>query len=181
MYKSPESEAQRRAAAKLTWLYYTNFVRAGARLGPRPKRGSRDQSGTGGLYTKFSQNVLAEEMARPSVLKSEAESGRSAAVSARCRCAATAVTRKQPGLWIISNTRSSVDPFLTYSERPRAARKRGACSSTAVTTATEHDNNATITEILQLRAERAKLLVMRLTRTGDSRMRWPRRPNARWN
>ena len=63
----------------------------------------------------------------------------------------------QKGKWAVINTRSSVEPFLTYSTRDfrdqvwKKYVNRGDIDDA-------HDNNKVIAEILKLRAERAKLL-----------------------
>ncbi len=158
VYKSPEKTKLTPEQQRLTWLYYTNFVRAGARLSPEAKaRLSEINQKLAGLYTRFSQNVLAEEGGQTIVLKSEAELA-GLPQSVRDAAAAEAVTRKQPGVWIISNTRSSIDPFLTYSSNRELREKAWRMFINRGDNGDEHDNNATITEILQLRAERAKLL-----------------------
>jgi len=158
VYKSPEKTKLTPEQQRLTWLYYTNFVRAGARLSPEAKaRLSEVNQKLAGLYTKFSQNVLAEEGGQTIVLKSEAELA-GLPQSVRDAAAAEAVTRKQPGVWVISNTRSSIDPFLTYSSNRELREKAWRMFINRGDNGDEHDNNATITEILQLRAERAKLL-----------------------
>jgi peptidyl-dipeptidase Dcp len=76
----------------------------------------------------------------------------------RDAAAAAAETKKQPGTWVIMNTRSSIDPFLTYSDRRDLREKAWRMFVNRGDNGDEHDNNAIITEILQLRAERAKLL-----------------------
>ncbi len=158
VYQSPAKAKLSPEQQRLTWLYYTNFVRAGARLIPESKtRLSEINQKLAGLYTKFSQNVLAEEDGQTVVLKSEAELA-GLPQSVRDATAAAAVTKKQPGVWIISNTRSSVDPFLTYSSNRELREKVWRMFINRGDNGDEHDNNATITEILQLRAERAKLL-----------------------
>jgi peptidyl-dipeptidase Dcp len=158
VYKSPEKAKLNPERQRLTWLYYTNFVRAGARLSPVAKaRLSEINQKLAGLYTKFGQNVLAEEDGQTIVLKSEAELA-GLPQSVRDAAAAAAVTKNQPGAWVISNTRSSVDPFLTYSSNRELREKAWRMFINRGDNADEHDNNATITEILQLRAERAKLL-----------------------
>jgi len=158
IYKSPEKAKLNPEQQRLTWLYYTNFVRAGARLSPEAKaRLSEINQKLAGLYTNFSQNVLAEEDGQTIVLKSESELA-GLPQSVRDAAAAAAVTKKQPGVWIISNTRSSVDPFLTYSSNRELREKAWRMFINRGDNGDEHDNNTTITEILQLRAERAKLL-----------------------
>jgi peptidyl-dipeptidase Dcp len=60
VYNSPEKAKLTPEQQRLTWLYYTNFVRAGAKLGTEAKaRLSEINQKLAGLYTKFSQNVLA--------------------------------------------------------------------------------------------------------------------------
>jgi len=158
VYNSPEKAKLNPEQQRVTWLYYTNFVRAGARLNAdAKKRLSQINQQLAGLYTKFSQNVLAEETDQFLVLKSEDELA-GLPQSLRDAAAAAAETKKQPGTWVIMNTRSSIDPFLTYSDRRDLREKAWRMFVNRGDNGGEHDNNAIITEILQLRAERAKLL-----------------------
>lgn len=158
VFNSPEKARLTKEQQRLAWLYFTNFVRAGARLKPEAKaRLSEINQKLAGLYTKFSQNVLAEENDQFLVLKEEAELA-GLPQSIKDAAAAAAATKKQPGTWVIMNTRSSVDPFLTYSERRDLREKAWRMFVNRGDNANAHDNNAIITEILQLRAERAKLL-----------------------
>ncbi|HKG58598.1 MAG TPA: M3 family metallopeptidase [Pyrinomonadaceae bacterium] len=159
VYNSPAKAKLTPEQQRLTWLYYTNFVRAGARLSPEAKkRLSEINQQLAGLYTKFSQNVLAEETDQFIVLKSEDELA-GLPQSLRDAAAAAAESKKQqPGTWVIINTRSSIDPFLTYSDRRDLREKAWRMFVNRGDNGDEHDNNAIITEILQLRAERAKLL-----------------------
>jgi peptidyl-dipeptidase Dcp len=158
VYNSPEKAKLNPEQQRVTWLYYTNFVRAGARLNAdAKKRLSQINQQLAGLYTKFSQNVLAEETDQLLVLKSEEELA-GLPQSLRDAAAAAAETKKQPGTWVIMNTRSSIDPFLTYSDRRDLREKAWRMFVNRGDNGGEHDNNAIITEILQLRAERAKLL-----------------------
>ncbi|HET6863324.1 MAG TPA: M3 family metallopeptidase, partial [Pyrinomonadaceae bacterium] len=157
VYNSPSKNKLNPEQQRLTWLYYTNFVRSGARLAPEAKaRLSEINQQLAGLYTKFSQNVLAEETDQFIVLKSEDELA-GLPQSIRDAAAAAATTKKQTG-WVIMNTRSSIDPFLTYSDRRDLREKAWRMFVNRGDNGDEHDNNAIITEILQLRAERAKLL-----------------------
>ena len=158
VYNSPAKAKLNAEQQRLTWLYYTNFVRAGAKLSAdAKKRLSQINQQLAGLYTKFSQNVLAEETDQFLVLKSEDELA-GLPQSLRDAAAAAAETKKQPGAWVIMNTRSSIDPFLTYSDRRDLREKAWRMFVNRGDNGDEHDNNAIITEILQLRAERAKLL-----------------------
>jgi len=158
VYNSPDKAKLNPEQQRLAWLYYTNFVRAGASLGPESKtRLSQINQELAGLYTRFSQNVLAEETDQFMVLKTEGELA-GLPQSIRDAAAAAAATKKQPGAWVIMNTRSSVDPFLTYSDLRDLREKAWKMFINRGDNGDEHDNNAIITQILQLRAERAKLL-----------------------
>ncbi|HEY0366966.1 MAG TPA: M3 family metallopeptidase [Pyrinomonadaceae bacterium] len=158
VYNSPAKAKLTPEQQRLTWVYYTTFVRGGARLSPEAKkRVSQINQQLSGLYTKFGQNVLAEETDQFIVLKSEEELA-GLPQSLRDAAAAAAETKKQPGMWVIMNTRSSIDPFLTYSGRRDLREKAWRMFVNRGDNGGEHDNNAIITEILQLRAERAKLL-----------------------
>ncbi|HLA10193.1 MAG TPA: M3 family metallopeptidase [Pyrinomonadaceae bacterium] len=158
VYNSPEKAKFSPEQQRLSWLYNTNFVRAGAQLDAKAKaRLSTINQQLAGLYTRFSQNVLAEETDQILVLKTEADlAGLPASV--RDAAGAAAVTKKLPGAWVIVNTRSSIDPFLTYSDRRDLREKAWRMFVNRGDNGGERDNNAIITEILQLRAERAKLL-----------------------
>ena len=157
VYNSPDKGKLTPEQQRLTWLYYTNAVRSGAKLDATAKaRLSQINQRLAALFTSFNQNVLADETDQTLVLESEADLA-GLPQGLRDAAAAAATAKGQPGKWVISNTRSSVDPFLTYSARRDLREKawkmfinRGESGST--------DNKKNITEILQLRAERAKLL-----------------------
>lgn len=157
VYNSPAKKKLTPEEQRLTWLYYTNFVRSGAKLDATAKaRLAQINQQFAGLFTRFSQNVLAEETDQFILLKDEAELA-GLPQSLRDAAAAAAATKKQTG-WLIMNTRSSVDPFLTYSDRRDLREKAWRMFINRGDNGDSHDNNATITDILQLRAERARLL-----------------------
>ena len=158
VYNSADKAKWTPEQQRLAWLYYTNFVRAGARLDKDAKaRLSAINQKLAGLFTRFGQNVLAEESDQFVALKTEAELA-GLPQSVKDAAAEAASTKKQTGVWLINNTRSSVDPFLTYSDRRDLREKVWRMFVSRGDNGDEHDNNAIITEILQLRAERAKLL-----------------------
>lgn len=158
VYNSPDKKKLNPEQQRLVWLYYTNFVRSGAKLDAKGKvRVGEINQRLAGLFTKFSQNVLFEEDNQFVTLKSEDEL-KGLPQSVRDAEAASGVTKKQPGAWVIMNTRSSIEPFLTYSDRRDLREKVWRMFIMRGDNGDEHDNNAIITEILQLRAERAKLL-----------------------
>ncbi|HMJ09128.1 MAG TPA: M3 family metallopeptidase, partial [Pyrinomonadaceae bacterium] len=158
VYNSPEKSKLTAEQQRLAWRYYTNFVRAGAKLGTESKsRLSEINQQLAKLYTRFSQNLLADENDKYLELKTE---GDLAGLPQSLKDAATqdAKERKLTSIGAISNTRSSIDPFLTYSSRRDLRQKVWQMFVDRGDNGDEHDNNAIITEILQLRAERAKLL-----------------------
>ena len=158
VYSSPEKARMTPEQQRLVWLYYTNFVRSGARLDAKSKaRLSEINQQLAKLYTRFSQNVLAEENEQFIELKTDADLA-GLPQSVRDAAAAAAAARKMPNTWIITNTRSSIDPFLTYSEKRDLREKAWRMFVNRGDNGGERDNNAIIPEILQLRAERAKLL-----------------------
>jgi peptidyl-dipeptidase Dcp len=143
---------------RLTWLVYTNFVRAGAKLDAAAKRElSEINQKLAELTTTFSQNLLKCETDEVVYLTDEADT-EGLPDDVKAAAAEAAKEKGKPGQWAIQNTRSSVDPFLAFSPK-RALREKvwrmfvGRGDNGGPT-----DNNKIITEVLALRAKRAKLL-----------------------
>jgi peptidyl-dipeptidase Dcp len=143
---------------RLCWSYYTDFVRAGAKLDPAAKkRVSEINQRLAVLFTQFGQNVLADETDHLLVLEKEADLA-GLPESVKTQAAAAAASRGHKGKWAVLNTRSSVEPFLTYSSRRDLRETVFRTFVNRGDNGDAHDNNAAITEILKLRAERARLL-----------------------
>jgi peptidyl-dipeptidase Dcp len=143
---------------RLAWLYHTTFVRAGAKLAPAAKaRVTEINQRLASLYTTFGQNVLADETDHVLVLEKEADLA-GLPESVRAAAAAAAADRGHKGKWAVTNTRSSMEPFLVYSDRRDLREKVWRTYFSRGDNGDARDNNKVITEILQLRAERAKLL-----------------------
>ena len=142
---------------RLTWLVYTNFVRAGAQLDATAKLElSKINQRLAELTTAFSQNLLACETEEVVFLAAEPDTaGLPDDVKAAAAEAATALGK--PGRWAIRNTRSSVDPFLAFASR-RDLREKVWRMFISRGDGGAYDNNGIITETLALRARRAKLL-----------------------
>jgi peptidyl-dipeptidase Dcp len=142
---------------RLAWYHHNNFVRAGARLDATAKqRVAAINQRLATLYTQFSQNVLADETDYVLVLEQEADLA-GLPESLRSAAAAAAAARGHAGKWAILNTRSSMEPFLTYAERRDLREKVWRTYYGRGDNGDAKDNNAAIAEILKLRAERAKL------------------------
>ncbi|HVR44293.1 MAG TPA: M3 family metallopeptidase [Thermoanaerobaculia bacterium] len=158
VWESPDKAKLTPEQQRLVWLYHNNFVRAGARLEPAAKaRLSEINQELAGLYTQFSQNVLADETDLHLVLESESDLA-GLPQSLRDAAAAAAADKDLPGKWVVSNTRSSIDPFLTYSDRRDLREKAWRLFVSRGDNGGETDNNAIIPQILKLRHERARLL-----------------------
>jgi peptidyl-dipeptidase Dcp len=154
-----------RAAAKLApdelrlvEVVYRGFARQGAALGKADKKRLGEINGKlASLYTKFSQNELADEEGYTLELAAEADlAGLPDTLRASAKTAAEG--KKLKGKWLITNTRSSMEPFLTYSSRRDLREKGWRLWINRGDNNDAHDNKAVITEILSLRAEKAKLL-----------------------
>jgi peptidyl-dipeptidase Dcp len=158
VYNSPQKSSLTPEQQRLVWRYYTNFVRAGAQLdAPAKARLSQINQRLAALFTSFNQNVLADEANYILVLENEAELA-GLTQSLRDAAAAEAESRDMAGRWVITNTRSSMEPFLTYSHR-RDLRERGwRMWMSRGDNDDQYDTKALSAEILALRAERARLL-----------------------
>ena len=158
VYESADKASLTPEQQRLLWLRHTNLVLAGAKLGPEDKkRVAAINQRLASLYTAFSQNVLADEEHQFVMLQREADlAGLPAGYLTSA--AAAAKDRGLDGKWVVLNTRSSVEPFLTYSDRRDLRKEVFDRFVNRGDEGDEHDNNAIIPEILALRAERAKLL-----------------------
>jgi peptidyl-dipeptidase Dcp len=142
---------------RLVEQVYDRFVRQGAALSAEDKAAlAAINQQLAGLYTRFSQNVLADEEGEALVLESEADLvGLSPEELAAAAEAANA--RGLPGKWAFANTRSAMEPFMTASAR-RDLREKAHHLFVGRADGGAHDNNPLITEIMSLRARKAKLL-----------------------
>ncbi len=158
VYEARERSSLTPEQQRLTWLYYNNFARSGAKLDAvAKKRLSEINQRLATLFTTFSQNVLADETDHLTMLASDRDLA-GLPPSFVAAAAATADERGKKGQWAIANTRSSMEPFLTYSDRRDLREKVWRTYYSRGDNGDAHDNNRIIAEILRLRAERAKLL-----------------------
>ena len=158
VYRSREKSGLNKEQQRLTWLVYTRFVRAGANLDAAKKaRLGEVNQRLATLYNHFSQNLLDDESNRFTVIENTAglvglpEDLKAAA-------ARGAKDRGLEGKWVINNTRSSMEPFLTYGGDRALRQKVWTTYFNRGDNGDSTDNNKIITEILQLRFERANIL-----------------------
>jgi peptidyl-dipeptidase Dcp len=158
VYQSPDKQKLTPEQQRLAWRRYTRFVRAGAKLEGAPKkRLSEINQRLATLFTSFGQNVLADEEGQALVLDRE-EDLAGLPDSVREGAAQAAKARKAKGKWAIANTRSAMEPFLTYSTRDDLREKVWKTYVMRGDNGDAHDTKKIISEILALRYERAKLL-----------------------
>jgi peptidyl-dipeptidase Dcp len=156
VYTSPAKAKLTPEQQRVLWIYYTNFVRAGAKLSPEAKaRVGAINTELAGLFTKFSQNLLADENTYIELTEADLVG---LPDSLKANAASNAEQRKLSGKHIIVNTRSSVDPYLTYSPVRATREKVWKAFVNRGDNGNATDNNAIIAKILKLRVERAKLL-----------------------
>jgi peptidyl-dipeptidase Dcp len=142
---------------RLTWLKYSHFARSGAKLDAVAKeRLSRINQRLASLYTEFSQNVLHDEKSAL-ILGAQADLA-GLPQSLREAAAQAATERGEAGRWAVLNTRSSVEPFLTYSQRRDLREKVWRAFVSRGDNGDGRDNKSLIAEIVRLRGDRAKLL-----------------------
>jgi peptidyl-dipeptidase Dcp len=152
-----DRSALRADQQRLVKLLYDDFARDGAALeGPAAERYAAIQQRLAELHTRFANNVLADE--EQYVLYLTAEQLGGLPDSLVKAAAAAAAERKREGEYAIANTRSAVEPFLTYSTERGLREQVWRTFYNRGDNGGEHDNNALIVEILQLRHERVRLL-----------------------
>jgi peptidyl-dipeptidase Dcp len=145
---SPE---QKQVLGKL----HTQFIKGGAKLrGEHKKRGAAIKQRLAELGTQFGQNILKDEIDWTMVLSASDLAGLPDFLVSAAK--AEAESRKMEG-YIITLSRSSVEPFLVFSTR-RDLRERAFKAWTSRGDNGATDNKPLVQETLALRAEYARLL-----------------------
>ncbi|NNJ73212.1 MAG: M3 family peptidase, partial [Enterobacterales bacterium] len=138
-------------------LTYDSFAHNGATLNAEEKkRYASINARLAELYTKFSNNVLHDEENYVVYLTKEQLGGLPDSFVNAIKAAAE--SRGKEDAYAITNTRSSMDPFLTYSTERDLREKVWNNYYNRGDNGDEHDNNAIIIEILKLRKERVAML-----------------------
>ena len=157
VYDGEELATLRPDQQRLVRLTYDGFARNGATLeGDAKTRYAAIEQRLAELYTRFSNNVLADEEAYVTHLTADQLSG--LPDSFIQAAAAAAEERGRVGAYAITNTRSSMDPFLMFSDERDLREQIWRTYYSRGDNGDEHDNNTIIAEILQLRQERVELL-----------------------
>lgn len=162
IYNSDAKNSMSVAQQRLIKDQYDTFVRGGAKLSETDKQKMSEINTTlAGLYTQFSQNVLADEGGYVTWISDEKDlAGLSESVISGMAAAAEERGKdgEKKGNWAVTNTRSSMDPFLTYADNRELRKTIWTNYYSRGDNGDDKDNNEIISAILKLRAERAKLL-----------------------
>ncbi len=151
--ENPLEEDQQRVVQ----LIYERFAMDGAELDDQKKlRYAAINKELSTLYTNFANNVLADEENYVVYLTKEQLGGLSESMIKSM--AKIATDKDQEGKYAIPNTRSYMDPFLTYSTERGLREKVWNNYYSRGDNGDEFDNNDNIAKILQLRKERVALL-----------------------
>ena len=157
VYESDAVKAMRPDQQRLVQLTYDGFARNGATLnGPDKARYAAINKRLSELHTKFANNVLHDEENYVTFLTEDQLGGLPESLVKAA--AAAAQSKGEPGKYAITNTRSSMSPFLTYSTERDIRQTVWTNYYSRGDNGDEYDNNALIAEILQLRHERVGLL-----------------------
>lgn len=133
------------------------FIRSGAALSPEAKaRMTAISERLAVLHTLFGQNVLHDEKDWQLVLGADDLAGLPGFL--RDAAAQAAAERGLEGKWVITLSRSSVEPFLTFSARRDLRKRAYEAWIDRGRHPGEHDNRPLLAEIVRLRAEQARLL-----------------------
>lgn len=157
VYQSDELATLTPEEQRVTWLTYNSFASNGATLkGEAKARYAAINQELAGLQTQFANNVLADEENYVLFLNKDQLSGLSESFISALSTAADNLGK--PGEYAITNSRSSMDPFLTYSDERALREKVWKTYYSRGNNGDEFDNNELIKKILTLRDERVALL-----------------------
>ncbi|WP_298263783.1 M3 family metallopeptidase [uncultured Lutibacter sp.] len=151
--KTPLEDDQQRVVQ----LTYEGFAMNGAELDDEKKaRYAEINKELSTLYTNFSNNILADEENYVVYLTKDQLGGLSEGMIKSM--AKIASDKGQEGKYAVPNTRSYMDPFLTYSTERELRKQVWTNYYSRGDNGDEFDNNENIAKILKLRKERVGLL-----------------------
>jgi peptidyl-dipeptidase Dcp len=157
VYQSEELKTLTTEEQRITWLTYNSFASNGATLlGESKARYAAINQEVAGLQTQFANNILADEENYVLFLNDDQLSGLSESLISAAANAAESLGKESQ--YAITNSRSSMDPFLTYSDERKLREKVWTTYYNRANNGDEFDNNQLIKNILKLRDERVALL-----------------------
>ncbi len=157
VYEARETSGLDAKQQRLVTRLYDSFVRRGANLDDRQKTQlSAYNAELAGEFSTFSEKVLADESTH--IVATEAEM-KGVPQDVKAAAASAAKERKLPaGSYAIVNTRSAVDPVLTFADNRALREKIWRTFVNRGDNKDANDTNQVIADIVKLRADRARLL-----------------------
>lgn len=157
VYEATQKTPLNGEAQRITKLWYQQFEMSGANLNvEEKKRYAAINQELSKLYTNFSNNVLHDEESLTTFIDKNQLGGLSEAFIQTAAKKATEMGKD--GLYAIINTRSSMDPFLTFSTERKLREKVWRNYYSRADNDDEYDNKNIIAAILKLRKERVALM-----------------------
>jgi peptidyl-dipeptidase Dcp len=157
VYESRATSGLDAKQQRLVTRLYESFIRRGANLSPEQKQqlsAYNQQLAT--LFATFSEKVLKDESTYLAANEAEMKG-----VPQDVKNAALAAAKAQnlpAGVYAIKNTRSAVDPVLTFADNRDLRERVFKAFVNRGDNGGESDTNQIISQIVKLRADRARLL-----------------------
>ncbi|KAF1691225.1 M3 family metallopeptidase [Pseudoxanthomonas koreensis] len=143
---------------RLVERYQDDFIRAGAKLSEADKATLKDMNARlATLGTQFNQNVLNEVNAS-AVTFDSADALAGSNETQLAAAAEEAKKRGQEGKYVVTLLNTTGQPPLTYLTSRDARQKIFEASAGRGSRGNEYDNTAIVSEVMKLRADRAKML-----------------------
>ncbi|NDF34159.1 MAG: M3 family peptidase, partial [Euryarchaeota archaeon] len=157
VYEQSQREPLEADQQRVVNLIYKRFEMNGAELDAEKKaRYAEISKELSSLYNDFSNNVLHDEEGYITYLTEDQLGGLSEDFIKSA--AEIASANGKEGMYAITNTRSSMDPFLTYSTERELRKQVWTNYYSRGDNGDEYDNNEIIAKILRLRKERVGLM-----------------------
>lgn len=157
VYESDELKQLRPDQQRLVTRKYQSWVRGGALLSKEAQeRYAAINLELSGLHTNFGNNILADEEGYVVYLTDKQLGGLPDSYVVAAASAAKELGKE--GMYAVTNTRSSMDPFLRYSTERELREQVWNHYYSRGDNGGKHDNNEIIAKILKLRHERVQLL-----------------------
>ncbi|HST35454.1 MAG TPA: M3 family metallopeptidase [Allosphingosinicella sp.] len=157
VYEARERSGLNAQQQRVVTRRYESFVRRGANLSPEQKQElSQYNQQLARLFAEFSEKVLHDE---ETYLAASAQELTGVPEDVRNAAAAAARERNLPaGQFAIVNTRSAVDPVLTFADDAALRERVWRAFVNRGDNGNANDTNETIRQIVRVRAQRAHLL-----------------------
>jgi peptidyl-dipeptidase Dcp len=157
VYEARQSASLDAKQQRLVTRLHDQFVRSGANLDPAKKEQlSAYNQQLASLFSSFNEKVLADESTYI-----QATDAQMKGVPADVKAAAAAAAKERgmtAGAYAIKNTRSAVDPVLTFADDRALREKVWRAFVNRGDNGGANDTNQLIAQIVKARADRAKLL-----------------------